>query len=132
MRDEMITQRCRKPEHKGMILRHAARLAEEYLRRYEAYREECDQAAREGYRPHYCEHGMNLWTDYDPICGWCEDGVTMRDGAQRRRAALDEARQTHETFEALMAATNYLRRHGIEYDGGAFADHIGGLFRRAS
>src|SRR3954471_8807791 len=33
--------------------------------------------AAEGHTPHYCIHGTNQWTDYDNICGWCEDGVTM-------------------------------------------------------
>lgn len=42
--------------------------AYEYLR-------EVEDAAEEGFRIHYCFHGTNLWTDYDPICGPCEDGA---------------------------------------------------------
>lgn len=38
------------------------------------YRTACAEAAAEGFAPHYCIHGTNLWTDYDPICGACEAG----------------------------------------------------------
>ena len=37
------------------------------------YLEECEQAWKDGYRPHYCFHGTNQWTDYDNICGYCEE-----------------------------------------------------------
>lgn len=30
-----------------------------------------------GYGFPYCEHGSSLWTDYDNICGGCEDGHTV-------------------------------------------------------
>lgn len=30
-----------------------------------------------GYRFPECIHGMSLWTDYDNICGGCEDGLTV-------------------------------------------------------
>lgn len=39
------------------------------------WRAEAREDARQGFRPHYCIHGMNMWTDYDPICGGCEDGT---------------------------------------------------------
>lgn len=44
-----------------------------------------------GHRPHYCIHGTNQWTDYDNICGGCEDGVTLRQMACERawRVVLD-------------------------------------------
>lgn len=29
-----------------------------------------------GYRFPHCIHGASLWTDYDNICGWCEDSST--------------------------------------------------------
>lgn len=38
------------------------------------YERECEEYARAGYRPRTCIHGTYLWTDYDPICGRCEDG----------------------------------------------------------
>src|SRR4051794_13605472 len=30
-----------------------------------------------GYRYPACEHGMSLWTDYDNICGGCEDPTPL-------------------------------------------------------
>jgi hypothetical protein len=30
-----------------------------------------------GYSFPYCEHGSSLWTDYDNICGGCEDGTDI-------------------------------------------------------
>jgi len=30
-----------------------------------------------GYSFPYCEHGSSLWTDYDNICGGCEDGYSV-------------------------------------------------------
>lgn len=35
-----------------------------------------------GYRFPHCPHGMSLWTDYDNICGPCEDGYTAVQRAQ--------------------------------------------------
>jgi hypothetical protein len=30
-----------------------------------------------GYRYPHCPHGMSLWTDYDNICGYCEDPISV-------------------------------------------------------
>lgn len=30
-----------------------------------------------GYRFPSCPHGMSLWTDYDNICGYCEDPISV-------------------------------------------------------
>lgn len=37
-----------------------------------------------GYTFPYCEHGSSLWTDYDNICGGCEDGYSIHDLARWR------------------------------------------------
>lgn len=37
---------------------------------YEVYVED---SFRHGFKPHYCRHGRNLWTDYDIACGICEE-----------------------------------------------------------
>ena len=39
------------------------------------YLQEVVEAHEDGFRARYCYHGTNLWTDYDPICGYCEDGA---------------------------------------------------------
>lgn len=45
------------------------------------------EAAEQGFRPHYCIHGTNQWTDYDNICYGCEEGVTLLKMAVSRAAA---------------------------------------------
>lgn len=49
-------------------------LLNSYRNRFAEYEEECNEYAKQGYRPHYCIHGTNQWTDYDNICGGCENG----------------------------------------------------------
>lgn len=38
------------------------------------YAEDCAYWRSQGFTPHYCRHGKDRWTDYDNICGHCEDG----------------------------------------------------------
>lgn len=73
-------------------LKMAAKLARRYWVDYQEYLEEVESDYRKGYRAQYCEHGMNQWVDWDPICGPCEDGWSMANGVHRRRRAIDEAR----------------------------------------
>lgn len=54
---------------------HAAR--NRYAARKAERQAEVQFYADQGYRPRYCIHGTNLWTDYDNICGGCEDGITL-------------------------------------------------------
>ena len=42
------------------------------IERREEYRKECAEYAKQGFRPHYCIHGTNLWVDYDCACWRCE------------------------------------------------------------
>lgn len=39
------------------------------------YMQETQEYADQGFRPHYCFHGTDLWTDYDNICHYCEIGA---------------------------------------------------------
>ena len=52
------------------------------------YERECKEYAEQGYRPHYCRHGVNLWVDYDPICGYCEEGLSEQEEAEARADML--------------------------------------------
>lgn len=67
--------------------------ARKYLvERREAYELECEEYAREGYRPHYCIHGVNMWVDYDCACWRCEEGVEDQpDAIRAHQMARDEA-----------------------------------------
>jgi hypothetical protein len=91
-------------------------LAARYERDYAEYVEACEQDRREGFRPHYCEHGTNCWTDYDNICGPCEDGITMRDGVQRRERALAEAKRRDVQAKKIIQAAYTLSGEGVELD----------------
>lgn len=98
----------------------SARLEADYLE----YLEACESWRKDGYRPHYCEHGTNLWTDYDNICGGCEDGMTMGDPMQRREYALDSAKRRDEKCKALVKAASDLRElcPGFEIPGEVWAE----------
>jgi hypothetical protein len=47
-----------------------------------------------GYSFPYCPHGKSLWTDYDNICGGCEDGYSVYQlalwSAQEKVATVNE------------------------------------------
>ncbi len=64
---------------------------------------------RQGYRPHYCEHGTNQWVDYDNICGPCEGGVTMGDPTQRMTYALELAHARLKRVAQVEATYKLLR-----------------------
>jgi hypothetical protein len=91
----------------------AARIDARLRRQYVEYLEECDADNARGHRPHYCEHGMNMWTDYDPICGSCEEGWTMSDPLQRMRYALVLAHQNVDKMSRLLAAYATFREDGM-------------------
>lgn len=89
-----------------MLLRLASRLEVHMWNNYQVYLEVCAEDRKAGYRPHVCEHGMSLWTDYDNICGPCEDGRTMADGLQRRSEALYWAHERWDEASRLITWLN--------------------------
>lgn len=98
------------------ILSLAAKIADRLYRDYLDYLDACESWRRDGYRPHYCEHGTNQWTDYDNICGPCEDGLSMSDGVFRREHALDQAKRRDAKCKELIKAFSTLRDAGITVD----------------
>jgi hypothetical protein len=56
------------------VLAKALEIVKAERKRHADWAESAEEWRRQGYRPHYCPHGMNLWVDYDVICGACEDG----------------------------------------------------------
>jgi hypothetical protein len=42
------------------------------VERREKFIQDCEYYAKQGYRPHYCLHGVNMWVDYDCACAECE------------------------------------------------------------
>lgn len=66
-----------------------------YAVQWAEYEASCESYAKDGYRPAHCFHGVSLWTDYDPMCGPCEDGYGYFDPNAYRRLALDEAARAY-------------------------------------
>lgn len=97
-----------------MTLVLAAAIARKLEAGYQDYLDECEQHRREGHRPQHCEHGSSQWTDYDNICGLCEDGWTMSDGVMRRTYALQQAHRRVAKAEQIMEATSTLRSLGVD------------------
>lgn len=81
-----------------------------------------------GYTYPECIHGSSRWTDYDNICGGCEDGTSAVE------AAISEARTRWLTFVGFyewMAATpaacpDHIRKEIAEFSVSLFPKPIGG------
>lgn len=81
------------------VLKLALVIFKQYETQWDQYEAECESYAKDGYRPHRCFHGVNLWTDYDPMCGPCEDGYGYFDRLEYRKLALGEAIRAHAAQE---------------------------------
>lgn len=55
-----------------------------------------------GYRFPSCIHGMSLWTDYDNICGGCEDSLSVA------QEAVGIARSWYRRWQWVMSAPSDL------------------------
>lgn len=65
---------------------------------------------RQGYRPERCIHGRYQWTDYDPICGGCEDGVLA--SYDLHQQALEAGKADAAEFERRIDLVNALTARG--------------------
>jgi hypothetical protein len=105
-------------------------LALQIFRNYRAawaqWEESAAEYAAEGYKPHRCFHGTNLWTDYDNICQGCEDyGFYFHDKTYAE-VALDEAKARYRTSKERQDLIMKLM-----YDN-APTEHVVGLFEWAA
>lgn len=75
------------------------------------YEEACNEWHKQGYRPHYCIHGTNQWTDYDNICGACEEGDNYWNYETCGRRALDIAKAAYKEMNERtdMAVKMYMK-----------------------
>ena len=79
-------------------------IARQQARQREEWERDAAQSYREGYRPHFCIHGTNLWTDYDNICWGCEEyGYTGQ--PQRHAVALEVATAAVRALEERSAVS---------------------------
>ena len=103
---------------KAKVMALAKRLLPGIARQQALQREEWEAVAvqcyREGYRPHYCIHGTNLWTDYDNICWGCEEyGYTGL--PQRHAVALEVATAAVRATEERCAVLDAFYAAGGRY-----------------
>lgn len=68
---------------------------------HDEYKREC---YKDGHRPQYCVHGTNQWTDYDNICGGCEDGRGYFDYEAEALDAIARAKARYAKMEARLDA----------------------------
>jgi hypothetical protein len=61
-----------------------------------------------GYTYPYCRHGSSRWTDYDNICGGCEDGYSIYQLALWE--AQGKVREMNERIDWLVTAPDSIRR----------------------
>lgn len=66
-------------------------LLQERRAHFAAWEEQCAEERKQGYRPSACVHGTNNWTDYDNICGPCEDGLGWWNFQTQALDCLNEA-----------------------------------------
>jgi hypothetical protein len=79
---------------------------------------------RKGYTYPACEHGTSRWTDYDNICGPCEDGLSLGDGVYRRQIALSEAKRRIAKAESLLSVMRDMNRWSVTYDKARYMEMI--------
>ncbi len=113
-------------------LRLAATLSKRFESEYAGYLAEVDNWRAQGYRAHYCEHGTNLWVEYDPICGPCEDVLSMGNAIYRRTVAIDSAKASvrRATAELDLARNTYMhaKRMEMRYE---FVESLRAVFESA-
>lgn len=128
MRETYAARRARHNKAERMAV---ARLALAVSKRLEAeyaeYLEDCEQDRANGHRAHYCEHGTSNWTDFDNICGRCEDGYTNSTPQARRENALQEARNRMSAFADTLDAVYYLRGVNVTVDSAETSKRLNGL-----
>lgn len=95
------------PEGRKAIYTLALKKLNATRRMYQGYDEDVRQwyrsgEGREGYRYPYCIHGTSLTTDYDNICGGCEDGYTYFDYERDAAEAIGYAKNCFDEYYRRM------------------------------
>jgi hypothetical protein len=94
------------------VLELALIIFKRYAMAWAMYDAECAEYAKDGFRPSHCFHGTNMWTDYDPMCGPCEDGYSWFNRNAYRALALAEAHRAHDKQAKRIQMLIELRSEG--------------------
>jgi hypothetical protein len=70
----------------------AAIILKEYQEQWREYEAQCEEYSKQGYRPHYCFHGRNMWIDHDIACGMCEEYGYHYSYQTYARLSIDQAK----------------------------------------
>lgn len=95
----------------------AEAILRDYRELFEAHEAETERHSAEGHSNPYCVHGTYQWTDYDNICGGCENDETPNHWDAERFAEI--AQEEAESFCAdLQKRYDEIRRFwvGTEVD----------------
>lgn len=82
---------------------------------YQAYADMCEEDHAAGLAARSCEHGTSRWTDYDNICGPCEDGWSMRGRLARWQEAKRQATSRYADAMAMLLWAAQAGNHGMEH-----------------
>lgn len=106
-----------KPIEKAIALSEVKR----FRKMFELHEEDRQDYAKQGYRNHYCVHGTNLWTDYDNICGPCEDGYGSWDYQLFAELAIQNAREAvrhaHKIYQEANEVAKLATTKGMTEEG---------------
>jgi hypothetical protein len=100
----------------NLKLRVALAIAKEHRLMREQYAVSLEEWHKDGHRPHYCIHGVNLWTDNDIPCGPCEEGYgywswsylsMMRECLDRAESMMRERDRRIELASPIMSGALY-------------------------
>jgi hypothetical protein len=100
---------------RNVLMKTAVKVLARTRKMYEAHDEDVARWYRSEdgkYRYPTCIHGTSTWTDYDNICGACEDGYTYFDYARDGAEAIAEARNRWARFWELYDMALRLRELG--------------------
>lgn len=90
------------------VLEAALVLLNRARKHFAEWEEQCREERKQGYAPSACVHGTSRWTDYDNICGPCEDGYGYWDYMTQARLALSEAQGIRAQVSVRIAAAGKL------------------------
>lgn len=97
---------------KSVIIREARKDWADLQQTIQDWNDMADECQRQGYRPKYCIHGTSSWTDYDNICGGCEDSDYPQDKTYTDvlRNTLASYRSAHARFQSKAEDFNNLAK----------------------
>jgi hypothetical protein len=99
-RKELVVNTTTAVKTPKQILEIAKVILDRYRAQYAEYEAECEEYYREGFRPQYCSHGVNMWVDYDCACGMCEEYGNYWNFEAYASMALGEAKRAWAEHES--------------------------------